>query len=126
MHYDLTAIGEFLIDFAPKEPDANGLRQFAASPGGAPANVCAIFSKLGGKAAFIGKVGDDSFGALLRATLLENGIADDGLVVDGAAHTSLAFVTLGENGERDFCFYRKNSADTMLRTEELNLSLIHI
>lgn len=124
MRYDLTAIGEFLIDFAPKGLDANGLQQFAASPGGAPANVCAIVSKLGGKTAFIGKVGNDPFGALLRTTLLDNGIAAEGLVMGDGAPTSLAFVTLGENGERDFCFYRKNSADTMLRTEELNRELL--
>lgn len=124
MGYDLTAVGEFLIDFAPKGLSANGLHQFAASPGGAPANVCAMFAKLGGRTAFVGKVGSDPFGAMLRNTLLDNGIAADGLIMDAAAPTSLAFVTLGEDGERDFCFYRKNSADTMLRPEELNREML--
>ena len=124
MEYELTAIGELLIDFAPKGRDNHGLQLFAASPGGAPANVCAMFAKLGGTASFIGKVGDDHFGHLLKNTLLENGIGTASLILDSHVQTSLAFVTLGQGGERDFSFYRRQGADTMLRADELDPDLI--
>ena len=59
MQYDLTAIGELLIDFVPNGCADNGVQQFGANPGGAPANVCAISAKLGDHVAFIGKVGTE-------------------------------------------------------------------
>ena len=124
MGYELASIGELLIDFAPDGTDERGLPRFIASPGGAPANVCACFAKLGGTAAFLGKVGDDPFGTMLRKTLERNRIGTDGLVTGREGHTSLAFVTLDENGDRDFCFYRKHGADVLFREEELCTELI--
>ena len=120
----VTALGELLIDFAPKQADEDGRPMFAANPGGAPANVCTMAAKLGAQTAFIGKVGNDSFGGFLRNVLLENQVCCRGLRVDEKARTSLAFVTLGEKGERDFCFYRTNGADTQLKPEELDESLL--
>ena len=120
----VTALGELLIDFAPKQADEDGRPMFAASPGGAPANVCTMAAKLGAEAAFVGKVGQDSFGTFLRGVLLENHVSCQGLRVDEKARTSLAFVTLGEGGERDFCFYRSDGADTQLRPEELDEALL--
>lgn len=124
MSYELVSLGELLIDFAPAGTDERGLPRFVASPGGAPANVCACFAKLGGTAAFLGKVGDDPFGTMLRKTLERNRIGTDGLVTGREGHTSLAFVTLDESGDRDFCFYRKHGADILFREEELCTELI--
>lgn len=124
MSFDITAIGELLIDFTPKGRDGGGLEQYVASPGGAPANVCAVLSKMGGAAAFIGKVGADHFGNVLRTMLTDNHVCVDGLIMDENFKTTLSFVTLGPDGERDFCFFRKNGADTMLRAEEVCLDLI--
>lgn len=120
----VTALGELLIDFAPKQADEDGRLMFAASPGGAPANVCTMAAKLGAKAAFVGKVGQDGFGTFLRSVLSENHVSCRGLRMDEKARTSLAFVTLGDNGERDFCFYRTNGADTQLHPEELDDALL--
>jgi fructokinase len=95
-----------------------------AHPGGAPANFLAALSKFGAKTALMAKVGDDAFGALLRATLEQAGISTAGLVTDPEVFTTLAFVTLDPHGDRSFSFARKPGADTCLRQEELDLTLI--
>ncbi|MDR0936822.1 MAG: carbohydrate kinase [Oscillospiraceae bacterium] len=118
--YDLTALGELLIDFQYLPESAT----FKANPGGAPANVLSQVAKLGGSTAFIGKVGRDVFGRQLRDTLQGLGIAVSGLVTDNAAPTTLAFVTNGDNGEREFAFYRSGTADTRLSLEDIDASLI--
>ena len=122
--FDITAMGELLIDFAPVSTDADGYPTMAAHPGGAPANFLAAVNKLDGKAAFIGKVGNDAFGKLLVNTVREAGIETRGVLLDNDTFTTLAFVTLDETGDREFSFARKPGADTQLRFEELDLSLI--
>jgi sugar/nucleoside kinase (ribokinase family) len=72
-------------------------------------------SHLSGGAAFIGKIRDDEFGRMLAAILRDNGVNDGGVVFDAGAHTTLAFVTLCADGEREFMFYRSPSADTHCR-----------
>ena len=72
--YDVTALGEMLIDFAVNGESEQGNQLFEACPGGAPCNVLAMLNKLGRKTAFIGKVGDDQFGKLLRDTITNIGI----------------------------------------------------
>ena len=57
--YDVVALGELLIDFAPTGKSEQGNQCFEACPGGAPCNVLAMLNKLGKKTAFIGKVGND-------------------------------------------------------------------
>ena len=79
---DVAALGECLIDFTPNGENAQGIALFARNPGGAPANVLAMNARLGGKTAFIGKVGRDGFGDFLRQTLLDSGIDVSGLAVD--------------------------------------------
>lgn len=116
---DVVALGEVLIDFTPAGTSPGGNALFECNPGGAPANVLACLANLGRKTAFIGKVGDDQFGVLLRRVLAEKGISTTGLVVDGEVNTTLAFVHLGEDGERFFSFYRKPGADTRLRPDEV-------
>ena len=70
---DVVALGECLIDFTPNGENTQGIALFARNPGGAPANVLAMNACLGGKTAFIGKVGKDGFGDFLRQTLIDSG-----------------------------------------------------
>lgn len=122
--YDVTAMGELLIDFAMAGESEQGNHMFEACPGGAPCNVLAMLSKLGKKTAFIGKVGDDQFGRLLRETIEEVGIDSAGLRMDKDIPTTLAFVHTFPDGDRDFSFYRKPGADMMLTENEVNCDLI--
>jgi len=122
--YDVTAMGELLIDFTPCGTSEAGRTLFEQNPGGAPANVLVAMSRLGMKTAFIGKVGDDMHGRLLKQTLQENNVNTDGLVVDPDYFTTLAFVTL-HDGEREFSFARKPGADTMIRADEVNMDVIN-
>ncbi len=87
--YDVTALGELLIDFAVNGESEQGNQLFEACPGGAPCNVLAMLNKLGRKTAFIGKVGDDQFGKLLKDTITNTGIEAKGLVMDQDIHTTL-------------------------------------
>ena len=121
---DVTAMGELLIDFAMKSTDGSGYPTLAGNPGGAPGNLLAALNAYGCKTAFLGKVGEDVFGRLLLKTLETAGISTQGIVVDPAVFTTLAFVTLDAAGNRSFSFARKPGADTRLRFEELDLSLI--
>ncbi len=122
--YDVVALGELLIDFAPKSVDGAGYPTLAANPGGAPGNFLAALAKYGRRTAMIGKVGDDMFGRLLLNTLREAGIETKGVVVDPGVFTTLAFVSLDASGNRDFSFARKPGADTCLKPDELDLSLL--
>lgn len=121
---DVAAIGELLIDFSPLSVDERAYPAMQANPGGAPCNFLAALSRCGKKTAFIGKVGDDAFGALLRATLGREGIELRGLITDPDVFTTLAFVTVDENGDRAFSFARKPGADTRLSFDEIDLSLV--
>ena len=121
--YDVIALGELLIDFAPKSVDEAGYPTLAANPGGAPGNFLAALNKYGCKTAMIGKVGDDMFGRLLLNTLRNAGIETRGIVIDPDVFTTLAFVSLDASGNRDFSFARKPGADTCLKPEEIDESL---
>lgn len=120
--YDVIAIGEILIDFTPAlfEKESG----FIPKPGGAPANVSVAVSRLGGKSAFIGKVGDDQFGKLLVNTLVSEQVSVEGIKVDPSAPTTLAFVHLDVHGDRSFSFYRENCADTRLLAKEIPLNML--
>ncbi len=122
--WDVAAIGECLIDFVPSGVNDLGAPLFSANTGGAPANVLAMVTKLGGHTAFIGKVGRDSFGEHLRRHLQATGIHTDGMVMDAAYNTTLAFVHLDANGDRSFSFYRKNGADCMLSADEIPADIV--
>ena len=121
---DVVALGELLIDFTCLTADADGYPTMAAHPGGAPANFLAAVSAFGGKAALLGKVGTDTFGKLLTGTLQRAGIETRGLLAAEDVFTTLAFVTLDSQGDREFSFSRKPGADTTIRFDELDLSLI--
>ena len=122
--YDITALGELLIDFTPCEISEAGMKIFEQNPGGAPANVLVAAGNFGAKTAFIGKVGKDMHGEFLKETLKKHNIETKGLIMDEKVFTTLAFVSLNEKGERTFSFARKPGADTCLTKEEVNLELI--
>ena len=122
--FDVTALGELLIDFAPKDTNEAGYPVLSANPGGAPGNFLAALNKYGCSTAMIGKVGEDMFGRLLLGTLREAGIETRGIVVDPDQFTTMAFVSLDASGNRDFSFARKPGADTCLRADELDEALI--
>ena len=117
--YDVTALGELLIDFTENGKSSQGNPLFEANPGGAPCNVLAMLAKLGHNTAFIGKVGNDFFGEQLRAAIKEVGIDDTGLCTDEKIHTTLAMVHTYPDGDRDFSFYRNPGADMMLNKAEI-------
>ena len=122
--YDVVALGEVLIDFTQNGKSAQGNGLFEANPGGAPGNVLAMLNNLGKKTSFIGKVGKDQFGLMLKSTLEELGIGTENLMLDDEVHTTLALVHTFEDGDRDFSFYRNPGADMMLRADEVQEDLI--
>ena len=124
MNYDVTALGELLIDLTQNGMSEQGNPILEAKPGGAPCNVLACLSKMGHKTAFIGKVGKDAFGEQLTKGLVETGISTEGLQYDTQVHTTLAVVHTYADGDRDFSFYRNPGADMMLRPEEVNADII--
>lgn len=107
-------IGELLIDFVA-ENQGNDLAKaevFTKKPGGAPANVACAIAKLGGLSKFIGCVGEDQFGSFLLGVLEDNHV-DISLAQRSKNFTTLAFVSIAEDGERDFVFSR--GADKKLK-----------
>ena len=123
--FDVTAMGELLIDCTDHGISEQGNPVFEANPGGAPCNVLNMLNRLGRKTAFIGKVGNDGFGHMLANTVRKEGICTDGLCFDPVVHTTLALVLKKENGDRDFSFYRNPGADNSLSADEVHTDLIH-
>ena len=117
--FDVTALGELLIDFTENGISSQGNPMLEANPGGAPCNVLAMLQKLGKKTSFIGKVGNDQFGRMLKDTIENVGIDTGNLIMDEEVHTTLAFVHTFEDGDRDFSFYRNPGADMMLTAEDV-------
>ena len=107
---DIVTIGEVLIDLTQTGKDERGIPQFAANPGGAPANLAVAAARLGAQTAFIGKVGADAFGRYLKEVLAENKVDVSGMAV----------VSVDATGERDFSFYRSANADVMLCKEDIS------
>lgn len=122
--YDVTALGELLIDFTENGTSSQGNPLLEANPGGAPCNVLAMLARLGKKVSFIGKVGKDMFGEQLKAAIEEVGIDSRNLVIDNEVHTTLAFVHTYPDGDRDFSFYRNPGADMMLTKDDIQTDLI--
>ena len=122
--YDIVALGELLIDFTNIGRSANGMRLFEQNPGGAVCNVLSAMSKLGDSAAFIGKIGSDMHGHFLKLSIESVGIDTSGLIETEDVFTTLAFVELSDSGERSFSFARKPGADTYLKPDELNETLL--
>ena len=122
--YDVTALGELLIDFIGNGNSGQGNPLFEANPGGAPCNVLAMLGKMGYKTAFIGKVGADAFGKMLCDVLCDLNIETQGLIYDSDIPTTLALVHNKPDGDREFSFYRNPGADLMLGKQEVKYDLI--
>jgi fructokinase len=122
--FDVVVLGELLIDFTPYGVSQEGNILFERNPGGAPANVAVALAKLKNKAAFLGMVGKDEFGTFLKKVLEDNGVNTEGLKFNNEVNTTLAFVHLKSNGDRNFSFYRNPGADMMLKTEDIDFDII--
>lgn len=116
----LYAIGEALIDFVPNKPGApDDDTRYTPAVGGAPLNVAAAYARLGGKSYILSQVGADAFGERIAQVAHDAGIDTRHLRRSAEAKTALAFVTLQENGEREFSFYRDPSADMLYHADYL-------
>lgn len=132
-------IGELLIDFATEKKIKVPLSEliknatleelmvtlnFGWAPGGAPANVSAGLAKLGVDCGFIGKIGDDPFGDILKKTLEDCSVDVSHLKQEKNARTTLAFVATREDESKDIFFYRNPGADILLRTSDIDVNYI--
>lgn len=117
----LIAIGEALIDFIPAQTGCafDKVTSFSPKCGGAPANVCGAFTVLGGKSRFITQLGDDPFGHKIADELSSHNIDTSCISFTDKANTALAFVSLEDDGNRTFSFYRKPSADMLFSAEQV-------
>ena len=117
----LVAIGEALIDFIPDKKGCpfGDVTAFSPKVGGAPANVCAAYSRLGGRSKILTQLGDDPFGHKIMKELSEHGIDTGCVRLTDTANTALAFVSLDKSGDRTFSFYRKPSADMLYAPENV-------
>lgn len=122
--FDVIALGELLVDFTMNSQSEQGNTLFEACPGGAPCNVLSLLNKMGKKTAFIGKVGNDQFGRMLRDTLQDVGIDTTYLYTDDVVKTTLAFVHTFPDGDRDFSFYRNPGADMMLTEVDIDEAIL--
>lgn len=122
--FDVVALGELLVDFTENGISEQGNPILEANPGGAPCNVLAMLNKLRKRTAFIGKVGNDTFGHMLKKVVKETGTDVTNLLMDDNAHTTLAFVHTYLDGEREFSFYRNPGADMMLTKDEVMSDII--
>ena len=122
--FDVVALGELLVDFTENGMSPQGNPLLEANPGGAPCNVLSMLQRLGRQTAFIGKVGADSFGEMLRDVVTKQGVDTSNLIMDNEVPTTLAFVHTAPDGDRSFSFYRNPGADMMLREEDIDKSLL--
>ena len=122
----LVAIGEALIDFIPDKTgcEFHEVGAFSPATGGAPANVCGAFSKLGGKSRMITKLGNDPFGNVITRTLNEAGVDTSYFYYTDEPNTALAFVSLAKDGNRVFSFYRNPSADMLFAPSEVTSEML--
>ena len=112
MRYDVTTLGELVIDLVPIETPA-GLA-YLPKPGGAPGNVAAGVARLGHASAMITKVGTEAFGEAAVSALEAAGVATHAVIRTADHNTALAVVSKTASGETDFFFYRENCADSNL------------
>ena len=113
---EFLTFGELLIDFTPSG-ELGGQKLFMQNAGGAVANVAVAMARFGVSSGFTGMVGNDAFGHYLKDVLNDKGVDTSGLMVSDVYNTTLAFVHLFSNGDRDFSFYRKPGADIMYSSD---------
>ncbi|PWJ51866.1 carbohydrate kinase family protein [Faecalicatena contorta] len=122
--YDLCAIGDALVDFIPAPQYTPDKPVYQCEVGGTVANALTAGSKLGLSTLFVGKIGDDCMGQLIRNKMISHGVSMEGCVVDPIHFTTQTFVSLGENGERSFSFARRFGADIWLEESDLPMERI--
>lgn len=120
----ICALGEILIDFTPDGFTDIGYPRYIENPGGGPVNLTAAAAAFGVSASFIGKIGDDAHGHFARNRLRDAGVDTSAVVTDTERGTTLAFVTLQPDGERDFTFYRRHEADLALDWAEVDRGML--
>jgi fructokinase len=121
---DLLSMGDMMIDFTPAGISEKGNPLYEQNPGGAPANVCVTVSRLGGKAGFLGKVGDEIFGHFLEKKLDEYNIDKRGLSFSRKGCTKLGYVTLDSNNDRSFYFVPSPLAEEDLTMDDIDKTLL--
>lgn len=122
----LCAIGEALIDFIPEKKGQRlkDVASFKKVAGGAPANVAAAVAKLNGKASFITQLGEDAFGDYIISCLQQCHIDTSFIKQTSEYDTSLAFVSLADDGNRDFKFYRRTAADLQFSKNDIQDAML--
>lgn len=124
----ILCIGEILVDLIGKE--VNGRTSYDVFAGGAPFNVACGIKNFGGNVIFIGNVGDDIMGRFLLDFANKRSFDKLLISLDQEHNTTLAFVKNDEDGERSFCFHRKNTADYFFNTDYFveieNADIVHV
>ena len=122
----ILTVGEILVDFVSTESGKTlqNAPAFLKCAGGAPANVAVGIARLGTESAYIGNVGDDSFGRFLVSEMNSAGVETSGIRFDPLHRTRLAFVSLKKDGDRDFAFWESDPADEHLEFGKINLDLL--
>ena len=123
---DILTLGELLIDMFPSQigPRIGEVEAFFPKPGGAPANVAVSAARLGKRAGFIGKLGQDHFGHYLQGVLEKEGVDTAGISFDPGARTTMAIIAMPDENSAEFVFYRNPGADQNLSASDLDLDLI--
>lgn len=123
----IICVGEILVDMIGEYHD--NVFSYQRRAGGAPFNVSCAITKFGEKSSFYGAVGDDIIGKFLIEYIKKQNVINHLKVIKNH-NTTLAFVNINENGERDFCFYRNNTADIYLPSiknkDIINANIIHL
>ena len=117
---DLICVGEMLIDFLPGGGDGVFIRM----PGGAPANVAVAVARNSLDVGFCGRMGNDDFGRFLLKTLEKHGVTALCPQLVNEAVTTMAFVSLNEDGDRSFTFARKPGADMFLNRADVDAAKV--
>lgn len=114
-------IGETLIDFIPEQKNKSlkEVTSFERVAGGAPMNVAIAVAKYGCPSFMLTKIANDAFGEHIMDVLTESGVNTDYCLRSDEGETGLAFVSVDQNGERSFNFYRENAADLLFSPEEI-------
>src|ERR671920_598755 len=122
----IVTLGEVVSDIYRDESESEVELPFTARPGGAPANVAVAARRLGSEAAFIGSVGEDLFGDFILRALESEGVDTSGVGRQSQpTRTSLAFVEIGTDGDREFTFYRSNpAADELLSPDDITEDML--
>ena len=117
----IVTLGEVVADVYEEQTPSEVELQFTARPGGAPANVAVAVAKLGAQASFVGRLGDDLFGDFILRALHAVGVETAAVRREPPpTRTTLAFVEVSKDGNREFTFYRSvPAADELLAPEDI-------